>query len=315
MGRAHNITAGDDGLEGDIHFATAEENPAADAVYRMVKAGYLNSVSVGFLPLEWAPTKDKSRPGGVDFKRQSLLEISIVPIPANPNAIALARAAGIEVDRLALIEAPTETSAPIKIKSLWHVAYLADLLDGLGILEDCVEWESEYEGDDSSIPQQLTDAMKTLGQILIDMTIEEVTELLADPDDVVAIDSVVADPMQMSARASRMKLLKSLVKADKQVMGAVLEALAPKEKGGLVDLLAIKSSIAIAKAGKVLSSDNEKKLRDAHDMLTKGCEMIMGVVGAATPAEDTQEKSQTKTENDSARNRRQREIEVLRLAV
>jgi hypothetical protein len=71
-------------------------NPLADVVYQMIKGGFLNAVSVGFSPIEWKQTSDKSRPGGIDFSKVELLEISIVPIPALPSALVQARAAGIE---------------------------------------------------------------------------------------------------------------------------------------------------------------------------------------------------------------------------
>ena len=97
----------------------------------MVKGGFVNSVSVGFQPIEWTLAKDKARPGGIDFKKQKLLEISVVPIPANENAIALARAAGIDVDRLGLVQkvAPVPTK-----KGLEQVSWLAGLLSELGCL-------------------------------------------------------------------------------------------------------------------------------------------------------------------------------------
>ena len=52
----------------------------------MVKEGIINTVSVGFLPLE----RD-----GNTFTKQELLEISFVNVPANPEAIGLAYSKGI----------------------------------------------------------------------------------------------------------------------------------------------------------------------------------------------------------------------------
>ncbi len=98
IGRARNVRVTGSKLMGDIEFMEASVNPNADIVFRMVKGGFLNAVSVGFLPLEWKPDKQ----GGISFEKQSLLEISVVPIPANPNALVQARAAGINVDRLNL---------------------------------------------------------------------------------------------------------------------------------------------------------------------------------------------------------------------
>ena len=61
-------------------------------VWRMLKAGFLNACSVGFQPSEW----DESATG-IDFKSQSLLEHSVVPIPAHASALVMARSKGINV--------------------------------------------------------------------------------------------------------------------------------------------------------------------------------------------------------------------------
>lgn len=85
----------------DIEFPTIEEmssNPKTpsehalkvDAIYNMAKSGILNTVSVGFRGLDYDSTAT-----GRAYKRQELMEISIVPIPANPNAVAIMRAANI----------------------------------------------------------------------------------------------------------------------------------------------------------------------------------------------------------------------------
>lgn len=70
-------------------FADAETNPKADLAFRMVKGGLLRTVSAGFIPhsLEW----DEDTPV---LKDNELLEVSLVGIPANPNAVALSFKAG-----------------------------------------------------------------------------------------------------------------------------------------------------------------------------------------------------------------------------
>ncbi len=97
IGRARNVRVLGRRLLGDIVFAEAAINPTAELVYQMVKNGYLNAVSVGFEPLEWKATSDPGRPGGIDFTKQKLREISVVAIPANANALVQAKAAGLDV--------------------------------------------------------------------------------------------------------------------------------------------------------------------------------------------------------------------------
>lgn len=56
-----------------------------DVVFQLIVAGSLRGISVGFVPLEFEFLEDGS--GGRRFVRQELLETSIVPIPANPQAL------------------------------------------------------------------------------------------------------------------------------------------------------------------------------------------------------------------------------------
>ena len=50
IGRASNLAIDGARLMGDITFATAEEYAFADTIYRLTKGGYINAVSVGFMP-------------------------------------------------------------------------------------------------------------------------------------------------------------------------------------------------------------------------------------------------------------------------
>lgn len=77
----------------------AEDNHVkfANMIYKMVMEGFLNSTSVGFRPLELELPEDENRGFyAVDFKKQELLEYSVVPVPANPEAIIDAKAKGID---------------------------------------------------------------------------------------------------------------------------------------------------------------------------------------------------------------------------
>jgi HK97 family phage prohead protease len=92
IGRVRRTYVSADRFMGDIEFASAETYPFADQIYRLVVDGFVKAVSVGFIPIEWDWADTKDRPTGIDFKRQELLEISVVPVPANANALVEARA-------------------------------------------------------------------------------------------------------------------------------------------------------------------------------------------------------------------------------
>jgi HK97 family phage prohead protease len=257
IGRATSVRIEGNSLIGEIEFMAASVNPNAESAYQMVKGGYLHAVSVGFQPLDWAMTKDKGRPGGIDFKKQELLEVSIVPIPANANALIQAKAAGIDIERLGFSapELPVVTQ-----KGLYEVSWLASLLESLGYLHDCVEWEAEYEGDASAVPAKLAAALKALGQVLIEMTAEEVAELLGGEEDDAAI--LTDDPVELAAMSPAQKAVVKLA-----AIGRRARARKP----------------LVERAGKVISADNEKKLRSAHDHMSQACDIVMGIVGAEEP--------------------------------
>lgn len=70
----------------------------AAEIFRKIKEGFINMVSVGFLPEEWEPI-DKNEPSpfsGQRFTKQDLLEISFVPVPANPQAAVQIRSLNVE---------------------------------------------------------------------------------------------------------------------------------------------------------------------------------------------------------------------------
>lgn len=110
IGRCIYDTVQDGKLIEDIQFVDPEElYPGvslnelpewvkfADMVYKMYKNGYLRAVSVGFMPVEWVYNEET---GGVDFKKQSQLELSAVPVPSNPEALIAAGMEGIDTKLL-----------------------------------------------------------------------------------------------------------------------------------------------------------------------------------------------------------------------
>jgi HK97 family phage prohead protease len=95
IGRLTNVFSDGTRLIGDVEFAAAETYEFADTIFRLVREGFLSAGSVGFLPIEFYFAKDRDRSMGVDFHQCELLEFSIVPVPANANALAQACAKGL----------------------------------------------------------------------------------------------------------------------------------------------------------------------------------------------------------------------------
>jgi HK97 family phage prohead protease len=73
------------GLMAVAEFPAKGVHPFADTVFELLKGGFLSAASVGFRPVEQSPATDRAK--GFNYAKQELLEWSIVPIPANPEAL------------------------------------------------------------------------------------------------------------------------------------------------------------------------------------------------------------------------------------
>ncbi len=96
IGKAINVKKDKDNgrLMFDVEFPTEDVYPFADTIYKLYKHGYLNAVSVGFLPMEWKDgNPEKNEPRRV-YTKAELLELSGVTVPSNYNALVSARNAG-----------------------------------------------------------------------------------------------------------------------------------------------------------------------------------------------------------------------------
>ena len=95
IGRAFDVAVEDGALKASVEFipdSTPEGGQFAESVYRLARGGFIAATSVGFRPLKWDYTSDKDRGGddwwpGIDFEEQELVELSIVTVPANPEAL------------------------------------------------------------------------------------------------------------------------------------------------------------------------------------------------------------------------------------
>lgn len=82
------ILKGDDGYYMDATLEPEDLNPLAHKIGRKVDFGTLSMVSVGFNPSDWSfGIKEKGEdPETLYFRKQELLEVSIVHIGSNKNA-------------------------------------------------------------------------------------------------------------------------------------------------------------------------------------------------------------------------------------
>src|SRR5215207_3494583 len=97
IGSWENVRVVGGQLRGKLKLLKAGISSRLDEIRAAVEAGVLRAVSVGFVPL----------PGGVDekgnYKKQELLEASLVSVGSNKNALLAARSLGLSPEGMSLI--------------------------------------------------------------------------------------------------------------------------------------------------------------------------------------------------------------------
>jgi len=120
VGKAIEVWAKDGQLRFHVQFAERHEYEFADTVYQLYKGGFIRATSVGFIPIKSEPIETKEDEDDNWFShqptrylQQELLELSGCPVPANPEALAEAKAKGIISDIAPFMEVvPTVVLRP-----------------------------------------------------------------------------------------------------------------------------------------------------------------------------------------------------------
>jgi len=87
IGKAPRVWVSKDNvLKNIVEFPPEGTYEFADIVERLVDTGYLKTESVGFIPKKWEDGDGEKSPRRT-YTKQELLEISIVPVPSNPDAL------------------------------------------------------------------------------------------------------------------------------------------------------------------------------------------------------------------------------------
>ena len=115
IGKATHIGIKEGELKNTIEFPPEGTYEFADIVERLVNTGYLKAESVGFIPKKWEDGDGGEKTPRRIYTKQELLEISIVPIPSNPNALMNAVKEGVITTKQ--FEAITKSEEPEVIES------------------------------------------------------------------------------------------------------------------------------------------------------------------------------------------------------
>lgn len=252
-------------LDGDVlksmcEFTPEDIHPFGYQIYRLYQGGYMHACSAGFQPIEY--NYDETRKYGINFKKQSLLEYSCVPVPANPDALAVARSKGLKTDLLkawaerALDEAPTTDNARRQLEVLRNLS----TPDGRALILEIGGMKMSGPATDPAAPPPTP-------------------EKTAPPTETV-IKKVERWTCADNHEHTTEQEAKDCGNTEVLITNSVTSTKA------LTDLLTqIKS---VEKAGRVLSAANEERLRSAlSDMTT--CMTRIGEVLAQLPAEEDDE--------------------------
>lgn len=99
IGVWENLRIDGNKLVGRLKLAARGTSHRIDEIIALVEQGILRAVSVGFRPIDGEEMKG----GGVRYRAQELLETSLVTVPANPNAVQIAKSLHISAETMALV--------------------------------------------------------------------------------------------------------------------------------------------------------------------------------------------------------------------
>ncbi len=139
VAKANRVWIEGEALMSEPEFTPRDLYELGWTVGEMLRRGFLNAASVGFRPLKYVFNEERG-PMAMDFEEQELLEYSIVPIPANPEALVQAKAAGID----------------LRSVHEWAVKFLDGEGSTLILPRDAVEkaWKATGGGTTTSIPKE-----------------------------------------------------------------------------------------------------------------------------------------------------------------
>lgn len=97
IGRWRDLKVEDGALRGHLDMAPEGTSDRIDEIRKLIDAGILRAVSVGFRPMERPQQRvgPKQEYLGDIYTKQELIETSLVSVPANPNALAVAKSLNI----------------------------------------------------------------------------------------------------------------------------------------------------------------------------------------------------------------------------
>lgn len=175
IGKATKLWVEGNQLMARVKFAV-QENPFAKTIYDLIAGKFLNAVSIGFIPLEM---------DGNTYTKSEMVEFSIVPVPANANALITARSLGIDTS---LISTYTEDKVSYILEDLLkkdpasltvgEIAFLKEHLNDL-TKDQVSRFASVLKEDEPSEEEKKAQEVKAQEEEAAKKALEEKAELEA----------------------------------------------------------------------------------------------------------------------------------------
>lgn len=206
IGTWSNVRVEGTRLIGTLKLAAKGTSDRINELIGLVEQGVLRAVSVGFRPLENEPIDSKQPYGGQRYTKQQLLETSLVSVPANPAALAIAKSLHISEETLVLAFGEQAT----KRRDLSETGEQADIISRDLTRSRVDRPVISKEQKMTTISQRVIDAQKSL-----DTKIAKRAELAAADDlDLDAIETLNQEiPVEERAVAALKAIEGSTAKA------------------------------------------------------------------------------------------------------
>ena len=206
VGRWHNLRIDRGALRGHLELAPEGTSARIDEIRKLVDAGILKAVSVGFVPLQSGPrsksgTEEKATFGivGEHYSKVELVETSLVAVPANPAALAVAKSLDVSPSTLQMVFAESgKKDTRLKRK---------------GFTGESAETSRKGKGEAMSLAQRITDL-----EARITASRDKLTEHLKTVDDTNVSDSQMQTTHDLNELIARdVKLRDSYVESEKSL--------------------------------------------------------------------------------------------------
>lgn len=216
IGSARDVKVEDGALVATLDFVSAEANPKAEQVWQLIQQGALRAVSVGFRP---RTVRSEKRDGKEVYvlADNELHEISVVPIPANPEALARARAralaAGPSVTRGTAASAHKESpmaeskSAEPQVATLGRIELFLPIAAELGV---AAHGDDDARGKLIALAREGLDVRTALGTRSASETAAKLSTVCAEAAKVPALEAQVKAAGETEAKRAELERVRHL---------------------------------------------------------------------------------------------------------